>query len=336
MKKKEAFFKEREKLLHWFLENQRPLPWRKIPDPYPIWISEVMLQQTTVTTVIPYFKKFMEQFPDVLSLAKSSESQVKAIWAGLGYYNRAKQLWRASQILVKEYKGEFPKNYTTLMELPGFGPYTSRAVSSIAFDEPVGVLDGNVIRVLSRYFDWPMKWWQGPDRLELQFCVDNWVQNFSSAQMNQALMELGATICTPQSPSCLTCPLIEHCQSYKKQTVSKRPLSKPKKPKQLWLWQAHVHKSQLYVALTKTHDLPFLKGQDVLPGKAQLLSKKPSIFDFKHSITHYQIYVTVQSTSHSRRFRDKNIYWVQLNQLKLYCPSSLIHKAVAFIKDRPR
>jgi A/G-specific adenine glycosylase len=202
-----------QKLLTWYNQNKRDLPWRKTQDPYMIWISEVMLQQTTVKAVIPYYEKFLKKFPTVKSLSKASIKEVYTSWAGLGYYSRADNLHKAAKVLSET---GFPKTHSELLEYPGFGPYTSRAVSSFAFRDEVGVLDGNVIRFLSRYHGLSIPWWENSSRLVLQEHADNWVKGSDSSQTNQALIEIGATICTPKSPSCLLCPVKGNCYAFTK------------------------------------------------------------------------------------------------------------------------
>ncbi|MFN8943830.1 MAG: A/G-specific adenine glycosylase, partial [Pseudobdellovibrionaceae bacterium] len=154
-----------ELLKTWYLQNQRPLPWRKNQNPYAVWISEVMLQQTTVQAVIPFYERFLKRFPTVKSLADASLDDVYSYWSGLGYYSRARNIHSAAQIIAQN---GFPQSYQQLMFLPGFGPYTARAVSSISFQENVGVVDGNVIRVISRVFGRNDDWWQNKQRDEYQ------------------------------------------------------------------------------------------------------------------------------------------------------------------------
>ena len=162
------------KLLPWYRENKRDLPWRKTRDPYCIWISETMLQQTTSRAVIPFYERFLTSFPTVHDLAKASEGKVMENWAGLGYYSRARNLHKAAKQISK--MGEFPKEVDDLLALPGLGPYTARAVASIAFEKPAGVVDGNTIRVLSRFYDWKGEWWKTAGRLWVQETMDEWVQ----------------------------------------------------------------------------------------------------------------------------------------------------------------
>ena len=188
-------------LSKWYKKNLRPLPWRKDKDPYKIWISEIMLQQTTTTAVAPFFNRFIKKFPNVKTLAHAEIEDIYECWSGLGYYSRARNIHKAAKLIIKLKK--FPQNYQELIQLPGIGPYTSRAIASIAFDEPVGVIDGNVIRVLTRKYNLPIEWWKTKERDLLQTIVDTYMHSQSPGMMNQAIMELGSTICTPKNPKCI-------------------------------------------------------------------------------------------------------------------------------------
>ncbi len=321
--------KNQKQLLSWFSQNKRPLPWRKTKDPYSIWISESMLQQTTSTAVIPYFQRFLNDFPTLKSLALASESQVLQAWAGLGYYSRARNLHKASKELNKA--EAFPKTYIELIKLPGFGPYTSRSVSSIAFNEPVGVIDGNVIRVFSRYYSKAFVWWKTQDKKLLQETADNWVQNHKSSEVNQALMELGATICLPKNPKCFICPLNRTCAGLSKDTLSTLPIKKAKAVKQIWTWSAEVRVLKNHIALVKNDYAPFLKKSWLLPGEASKKPKKPTKFDFKHSITKYEIYAHVSLKRASKK--TKKYKWVHRDDIKQYIPASLVTKAIMTALD---
>ena len=197
----------RRGLLRWFSRAKRPLPWRATRDPYAIWISESMLQQTTVATVIPYFERFLRRFPDVASLAASNEQDVLALWSGLGYYSRARNLRRAARQLVEEYGGLFPKDPDAARTLAGVGRYTASAVTSIAYGARVAVVDGNVRRVLSR-----LNAARGLSDQEVQHRADALLSKRSPGRWNEAMMELGATVCTPRKPDCPHCPIAVHCR----------------------------------------------------------------------------------------------------------------------------
>lgn len=197
----------RRSLLLWFGKVKRPLPWRQTRDPYAIWVSEMMLQQTTVATVVPYFERFMTRFPDVKTLAASSEDDVMALWSGLGYYSRARNLRLAAQALVAEHGGHFPRDVATAMTLKGVGRYTASAVTSIAFGTPAAVVDGNVRRVLSRLH---AERHLSPARADE--LAAGLLARRAAGPWNEAMMELGATVCTPRSPTCPLCPIASHCQ----------------------------------------------------------------------------------------------------------------------------
>lgn len=310
-------------LLDWYRENKRELPWRANRDPYRIWISETMLQQTTTTAVIPFFEKFLTLFPTLEALANAPVSKVVEAWAGLGYYSRARNLHKAAQMLHA--RGGFPKTHSELSEYPGFGPYTSRSVASLAFGEEVGVVDGNTIRVLSRVEGRDWEWWQNSARTEIQGRADSWVRKVASNEMNQALMELGRTICTPKSPSCLLCPLRPDCVSVTRNQVDQRPMPRPRRERELWLWDAVVLIKKERVLIRVNDDIPFLRGQWLLPGSAKRVKAKPKTFDYRHSVTHHDIFVTVSEKVPKIEKTDK---WVPLEEIRQYVPASLVQKAL--------
>jgi A/G-specific adenine glycosylase len=205
----------RESLLNWFRTYQRTLPWRSNRDPYRIWISEIMLQQTRVATVVPYYEKFLARFPNVKSLAEAPQDEVLRLWSGLGYYSRARNMQKAAQQIDAKHGGEFRCTREEVLALSGIGEYTAAAILSIAFDEKLAVLDGNVARVLGRLgairgdLREPKRWRQ------LQLSADVLLAPESPGDWNQAMMELGATVCTPRSPQCLLCPVAQFCQGRK-------------------------------------------------------------------------------------------------------------------------
>lgn len=203
----------RRKLLGWYRSHRRDLPWRVSRDPYRIWISEVMLQQTTVATVVPYFQRWMHRFPDVETLSRSSLQEVLKAWQGLGYYQRARNLHRAARTIVSEYKGRIPDDYETLHSLPGFGPYTTAAVLSIAYDRPIPVMDANVRRVGMRIMGLQGEAVTKNDRTLLAY-LEPYLPSRKPGVFNQAMMELGALVCRARNPACLICPLIEFCRAY--------------------------------------------------------------------------------------------------------------------------
>lgn len=202
-----------QRVLRWFAKKQRPLPWRQTRDPYAIWVSEVMLQQTQAATVVPYYKRFLKAFPTVKALAKADLSRVLKVWEGLGFYVRARSLHRAARVVVDRFAGHLPDNLEALQRLPGIGRYTAGAILSIAYNQKAPVLDGNVKRVLSRLFALS----QDPNRGKTQDLLWNLAEGLvprsHAGAFNQGLMELGATICTPKKPLCTKCPLKALCKA---------------------------------------------------------------------------------------------------------------------------
>jgi A/G-specific adenine glycosylase len=197
--------KFRKQLLSWYDAHARNLPWRENRDPYRVWLSEIMLQQTRVAAVIEYYHNFLRRFPTIEKLAATREASVLAAWSGLGYYRRARMLHAAAKVVVRELDGKFPETAGSLRELPGIGRYTSAAIASIAFGEPVAVVDGNVERVLQRIAGKQL------DAAKIWEMAEEFLDRERPGDFNQAMMELGATICTPRGPGCLTCPVIELC-----------------------------------------------------------------------------------------------------------------------------
>ena len=217
-------------LLGWYHQHGRVLPWRGHPEPYAIWVSEIMLQQTRVETVIPYFERWMNLFPTVRDLAAASEQDVLNAWEGLGYYSRARNLHKAAMIVNERYGGELPRDLELLRELPGIGRYTVGAIASIAFNMDQPILDGNLRRVFARLFD-VSEAADSPAGEEILWRkAAEHIPEGQAADYNQALMDLGATICLPRNPRCQFCPLVEICEARAKGTQEQRPVMKPKNP----------------------------------------------------------------------------------------------------------
>jgi A/G-specific adenine glycosylase len=221
----------RQRLLAWFSRHKRDLPWRGVDDPYAIWISEVMLQQTQVVTVIPYYRRFLERFPTVRALAKAELSEVLGLWKGLGYYSRARNLHRAAQQIAKEHGGALPSSAEALLELPGFGRYTAGAVASIAFGEQAPLVDGNVARVLSRLCAVEGAPGDRVREAKLWALAGDLVKGKNPGDLNQALMELGATVCLPKGPLCLLCPVSTDCAALKQGRVEALPQARVRAPR---------------------------------------------------------------------------------------------------------
>jgi A/G-specific adenine glycosylase len=304
-----ALLPMRDALLQWFARAARPLPWRANRDPYRVWISEAMLQQTRVETVIPYFERFLARFPTLGALAEAPEDDVLAQWSGLGYYRRARTLHAAAQTIVREHGGRFPRTREALLALPGIGPYTAGAVASIAFDQPEPLVDGNVARVLSRLFAIDgapesrsfrdATWTRAAELVKAGDRAGAW---------NQALMELGATVCRPREPRCDVCPISTFCRALSEDRVGELP--RPKSRKQAvdveLLVLAIVERGRLLLERRPTSgrmssmwQLPTIEtsgGELIAPARWPLderghpaLAELEPLGEVRHTITHHRI-----------------------------------------------
>jgi A/G-specific adenine glycosylase len=256
----------RAPLLRWYALHRRDLPWRRTRDPYAIWVSEIMLQQTQVRTVLPYYERFLARFPDVASLAAATEEEVLACWSGLGYYRRARALRAGAQRVVKQHDGSVPRDPSALRELPGIGRYTAGAISSIAFGEEEPVLDGNVRRILARVLaiDGGRIGW-GPERNALWSAAADLVQGDEPGELNQALMELGALVCTPVDPRCLLCPVRGSCRARAQGDPEIYPARRPaRKPESVRVAVAWVRRGDRVLLERPGPDNP-LRGAWDLP-----------------------------------------------------------------------
>ena len=203
-----------KKLIQWYKENHRDFPWRQNDDPYRIWISEIMLQQTTTEAVIPYFERFMKVFPDVIALGKAPLDDVYKLWEGLGYYRRAKHLHETALLIKEKYDGHFPRDYQDILSLKGIGQYTAGAISSIAFHQCVPAVDGNVLRIISRLYLLDDNIALNKTQKKIYQIVEKLIQHQDASSFNQGLMDLGAMICRPLHPHCQLCPIQDDCQAY--------------------------------------------------------------------------------------------------------------------------
>ena len=253
-------------LLGWYAEHKRQLPWRDQPGPYTVWVSEVMLQQTRVETVIPYFERWMERFPTITALAQASQQDVLAAWEGLGYYSRARNLHQAARVVAQEWGGELPGEIEALRRLPGVGRYTAGAVASIAFGKDEAALDGNIRRVLARYFnvEVPARIPAGEHRL-WELAQAN-LPGGRAGDYNQALMDLGALVCTPRQPDCPACPLKAACQAYQLGLQEERPVLQKKPAIPHYLVTAAVIRRAGQVLIAQRPPEGLLGGMWEFPG----------------------------------------------------------------------
>ncbi len=337
----------RNSLLKWYDKHRRSLPWRMNPTPYRVWISEIMLQQTQVKSAIPYFNRFVKRLPDISSLAHASEGEILALWSGLGYYSRARNLHKAARKIMENYDGIFPNDHKTVLSLPGIGRYTAGAICSIAFNQPQPVVDGNIRRVIARL--------KGiRNRVSEKYFWDRmteWVPENKASEFNQAMMELGATICLPSPPLCPQCPVRRYCLAKKKNLQSIIPLTKPGKTIRKVALVILVIKYREKVLLTR-QEKSFIPGEWGLPARvvppgqspektAQFLNNKlfggrlsiEAMAVLKHSITQNRISAHLykgkakEMTSELLGGEDR-IYWANDLQLDGMLTSSLFRKAI--------
>jgi len=248
-----------EKLLHWYKENKRRLPWRETSDPYNIWLSEIMLQQTQVSTVIDYYLEFISKFNAFEALSKANEEEILKLWEGLGYYSRARRLIPCAQKVVHEFNGAFPKTYKEALTLPGIGPYTAGAILSIAYNQKVAAVDGNVKRVYARLEGLRMDISAYNSKKKMKTIVEETLPD-NCRDFNQALMELGALICTPKNPKCEICPIKDNCVAFKDNLQGELPIKLKKikkKSKEIYVFMIK-HKG--HVLLIKRPNKGLLGG----------------------------------------------------------------------------
>lgn len=315
-------------LLTWYRDARRDLPWRRTRDPYRIWISEIMLQQTRVAAVIPYYERFLARFPDVVALAGALEQDLLAAWSGLGYYSRARNLQK-SAILIRD-RGQFPSTYEEIRRLPGIGDYTAAAIASICFDLPHVVVDGNVLRVMSRYAAEPGDIAATSTRQRLRDLAQSLMDPAHAADFNQALMELGATLCLPREPQCLLCPVSTGCAAKAQQRQRDFPIKAPRQR------AIAIEKTVLIVEQSgnvllwqRPNDSTRLPGFWELPDASQLPGAQHgfSLGEVRHGITvnRYRIHVrTAQVDPIPEGFA-----WIAKSSLPHLPLSTIARKALA-------
>jgi A/G-specific adenine glycosylase len=337
-------------LLKWFAANARDLPWRRSKDPYRVFISEIMLQQTQVKTVIPYFDRWMAQFPTLAAFARARPQKVLKLWEGLGYYSRVRNAQAAAQLVVKHHGGRFPRKFDDILALPGIGRYTAGAISSIAFNQPAPILDGNVIRVLSRIFgiagdprdkETNATLWQLARDLVL-------VDPARCSDLNQSLMELGALVCTPRQPGCSVCPARKFCFALREDRVAEFPMRPPRAPATERRFMAFVARKQRRFlvrqrpgGVVNAHlwefpniEVGFKDGRDGKNNKDTpfRISEKRPICRIRHSITRYRILLEAY---HAQAASETSGDWKTIPQLHRLPFTSAHRKILAALAHSP-
>lgn len=342
----------RRRLIHWYSKHARDLPWRRTADPYRIWISEIMLQQTTVVAVIPYFERFLKCFPDVAALAAADEHDVMRIWEGLGYYSRARNIHKAARLIAGQYNGKFPADLATLRSLPGIGRYTAGAIASFAFDLPAPIVEANTLRLYCRLLNYDGDPRSKTGQEILWSFAEAVLPRLNPGRVNQALMELGATICAPRDPDCPSCPVQVHCQALLKGTANQVPLPKTKIPitqvtefaiairdRQRYLLRRRAEKERWaglwdFVrfeaddALLKSNFAPLIKFVREKTGLQITLGSQ--VAEIKHAVTRYRITLKCFTACKTggRLNRDADWKWVKPVEFNGY-PLSVTARTLA-------
>lgn len=335
-----------DKLITWYKTNKRNLPWRNIKDPYKIWLSEIILQQTQVAQGLSYYVKFTEQFPTVIDLADAPEDLVMRFWQGLGYYSRARNLHSAAKQIKLQHKGIFPKTYSEIRELKGVGDYTAAAVSSFAFKLPYAVVDGNVYRVLSRLFniETPINSSQGKKEFQL---IANEILNTDNPDLhNSAIMEFGALFCRPQKPKCEECPLNINCLAFQNKTVNTLPLkiNKTKIKNRYFNYVVLNYKDEVYISKRTEKDIwqnlyefyliesekeeneEFVLSHSELQKLSMHFSLKSKHKLNKHILSHQHIYATFYEVKLEKQIKSKQFLKIKRDDLINFAIPQLIIK----------
>lgn len=338
-------------LLKWYRKHARDLPWRRTNNPYHIWLSEIMLQQTRVDTVVPYFERFLAAFPTVGDLARASHDRVYKLWEGLGYYSRARNMHAAAKMVVAEFGGEFPRTMAGWRQLPGVGPYTAGAIASIAFGERAAALDGNLKRVLARLFAIETAIDDAATTALLWSCAETLLPRSGAGEFNQALMDLGAGPCAPAKPRCLTCPLVRHCAAHSSGSQDRIPQRRAKAaiPTVFGACIAAIDRERILLAkrhgrglLTGLWQLPMCdlehEGQPPVELVALLrlsgsLVKRVGVVEhvFTHRRLRLSVYETRVRTATPRSTAEITYETAQVSSLASYAFSKLHQKVLALV-----
>ncbi|AVR44507.1 A/G-specific adenine glycosylase [Christiangramia fulva] len=334
----------------WYLGNKRDLPWRKTRDPYKIWLSEIMLQQTRIEQGLPYYLKFIKAFPTVFDLAAANSEQVLKLWQGLGYYSRARNLHSTAKYVAEELKGIFPDNYSDLKKLKGIGDYTASAIASICYDEPVAVVDGNVYRVLSRIFNihTPINTTAG--NKEFKKLAEELLDKNDPATFNQALMEFGALHCKPQNPACPVCPFKDYCLALQKQLITELPvkIKKSKVKKRYFNYlvfnfqndQTHLEQRRGKGIWRGLYQFPLIESEKLLKEKELISSEdfQEKVSSESFSLKKFHSSPVVHKLSHQHlftqfwvvKFEEKSADGISFKEIKQYPVPVLIEN---FLND---
>ncbi len=335
-----------EKLLHWYGKNKRDLPWRNTKNPYYIWLSEVILQQTRIEQGLPYYQAFTQNFPSLKDLANASEDSVLKLWQGLGYYSRARNLHHTAKTVYFDLNNEFPKQFNEIIKLKGIGPYTAAAIASFAFKEPIGVVDGNVFRVMARYFGIYDDIALSKTRTIFQNLVNELISKEHPDTFNQAIMDLGSTICSPANPKCSECPVQDSCVAFLENTISQLPVKIKKITIKDRFFNFVIIKNENQIAIEqraekdiwqKLYQFPLIETKDNIEENIykQLTEsypnqsiKKLTNNSIKHKLSHQQLHIDFYEIETNQTI--ENHQFIELSNLDQYAYPIVIWN---FMKD---
>ncbi len=343
-------------LIRWYRKNKRDLPWRQTSDPYFIWISEIILQQTRVSQGLSYYYKFIRKFPKVKDLAAATEDEVLKMWQGLGYYSRARNLHRCAKEIIEKHNGKFPESYEGIRALPGIGDYTAAAIASFAFHLPYPVLDGNVYRFLSRYFGIRIPINTGAAKKEFYSILQNLIKDSGPHEFNQAIMEFGAIQCKPSSPVCTSCPLQSSCYTFENNCVDQLPIKANKQKARNRYFYYLVIQNRDYIYLQKRtkkdiwqnlYEFPLIETKKKLRIDSLLrIDEWNNLFkstetvlqsvspEMKHVLSHQVLHTSfIELSLNDKAFREPdNWKKVSMQDVQTYAVPRLIDK---YLKERP-
>jgi len=322
-------------IISWYELCARELPWRKTKDPYPIWLSEIILQQTRVAQGLPYYNKFISHFPTLKQLAESSESKLLTLWQGLGYYSRARNMHKCAQTIMNEYGGVFPKTYNGLIALPGIGPYTAAAIASFAFQEKVAVVDGNVIRLVSRYLGLTTPVNEKLAAQQINDFVQKEVLHVKPDLFNQSMMEMGSLICSPRNPKCDTCVLAINCEALKTDKVNEIPKKSSKIKVTQKYFNYYLKEENRRIALVQRQGKGIWQNLHEFPMHESTVSQDEKgaelIAQFTHILSHQRIEAKLWKVNKipSVILQNNSIFEVALDEIgNIYPVHQLMNKMI--------
>jgi len=336
-------------LLNWHKKNNRSLPWKVDQDPYKIWLSEVILQQTRVEQGVPYYQKFITAFPSVHDLAQADESNVLKIWEGLGYYSRARNLYESAKYISTHLNGVFPSSYENLLKLKGVGPYTAAAIASFAYNLPYAVVDGNVYRVLSRIFGIKTPIDSSEGRKEYQKTAQELLNSQEPGAYNQAIMDFGATVCTPKNPNCSQCPFLDQCYALLKNSISQLPVKSKKiqKKNRFLNYYVLLYHNEIAIKQRNQNDIwkglyefylietshPVPQPKELIATNSWRIASFGSNNTYWHKLTHRDLKVTFTVINLENKANlPEDLFFIKTKNLSKFAYPKVIH---CFFKDNP-